>query len=300
MYAHRWDDLKTFLATWRAGSLLAAGKDLGVNASTIGRRLGALEEALGVQLFERTKEGVLPTVHAERLLPWAEAVEQAHQGFVNAVGELEREPVGTVRVTGPPGLVDHFLAPAMAELRCRYPGLQVILDSSVGYADLSRGEADIALRAHRPTRGDLVARRLGPFGSAVIGATSVYEGAAPVSDLGELPWLQWGAELAHIPDAKWVAEHLPDEAIVLRTNSFVAQMECARSGFGVVLAAAAFSRLEGVCEVPLAGEAADLVSSRPGQSIWLVGHQALRQVPRVAVVWDFLARQFDPEHLQPS
>jgi len=291
MHPHRWDHLETFLAAWRAGSLLGAGKALGVNASTIGRRLGALEAAVGVQLFERTKEGVLPTVHAERLLPWAVAVEQAHQGFVNAVGELEREPVGTVRVTGPPGLVDHFLAPAMGELRHRYPGLQVVLDASIGYADLSRGEADIALRAQRPTRGDLVARRLGPFGSVVVGARSVYAEGPPVAELGALPWLQWGPELAHIPDAVWLAEQVPAEAVVLRTNSISAQLEAARAGVGVMLAAAAYATLEGVCEVSLMGEAEALVSSRPGQSIWLVGHQALRGVPRVAAVWDFLAER---------
>jgi len=297
MHPHRWDDLKTFLATWRAGSLLGAGKALGVNASTIGRRLHALEEAVGVQLFERTKEGVLPTVHAERLLAWVEAVEQAHQGFVNAVGGLEREPVGTVRVTGPPGLVDHFLAPAMGALRHRHPGLQVVLDASVGYADLSRGEADIALRASRPTRGDLVTRRIGPFGSAVIGASSVYAGGPPVAELGALPWLQWGADLAHIPDALWIAEHVPAEAIVLRTSSISAQLEAARAGVGVMLGAAAYATLDGVCELSLTGEAEALVAARPGQSVWLVGHQALRRVPRVAVVWDFLAERLETHRL---
>lgn len=285
---YRWDDLRTFLELWRAGSLLAAAERLTVNPSTVGRRIDALEEALGVQLFERTPEGVIATLAAEQLVPFAEAVERSHQEFSHALRGLEQEPAGTVRVTGPPGLVDHFLAPAVGELRATFPRLIVSLDASVGYADLSRGEADIALRARRPERGDLVSARLGPFAPAVIGSRSRYADARPVRELGELPWAQWGDELLHIPDARWVAAHVPEEAVVLRTSSFASQIEAARAGVAVTLAAAPFGTLADLCVVPLAGAARKAVAAIPPQSIYLVGHQALRRVPRVAVVWEFL------------
>lgn len=286
---HRWDHLEAFLATRRAGSLLAAAEELGVNATTVARRLEALEAALDIQLFERTPGGVLPTLAAEQLLPWAEGVEQAQQAFVHAVQGLEREPVGRVKVTGPPGLVDHLVVPALGELRASFPGLQVELDASVAYADLSRGEADIAIRGRRPERGDLVARRLGPYGSAVLGAPEVYARAAPAEALGSLPWVQWGADLAHLADARFIEAHVPPEAIVLRTSSFAGQVEAARRGLAVMLAARPFASIEGLCEVPLDGPAATAVAGLGGQSIWLVGHRALRRVPRVAVVWEFLA-----------
>ncbi len=290
---HRWDDLRFLLAVARAGTLLGAGRALGVTTSTVGRRLRALEEQLGVQLFERTSEGVIATLAAERLLPWAEGVEQAHEAFARAVRGLEREPVGRVRVTGPPGLVDHFLAPAAGRLRQAFPRIELVVDASVAYADLSRGEADIALRGRRPERGDLVFRRLGPFASCVIGCAGTYAGAPPVDDLGRLPWLQWGDDLAHIPDARFVAAHVPASAIVLRTSSFAAQLAAARAGVGVMLAAAPFARLDGVTAVPLAGAAAAALNQAPAPELYLVGHQALRRVPRVAVVWEFLLDLLD-------
>jgi DNA-binding transcriptional LysR family regulator len=285
---YRWDDLRTFLALWRSGSLLAAARALQVNPSTVGRRLDALEEALSVQLYERTPEGVIATLAAEQLVPFAEAVERSNQEFSLALRGLEREPEGTVRVTGPPGLVDHFLAPALGELRAQFPRIRVSLDASIGYADLSRGEADIALRAGRPQRGDLVSQMLGPYRSSVVGAAHVYEGGAPIKRLDALPWCQWGDELLHIPDARWVTEHVDDASVVLRTNSFAAQIEAARAGVSVMVTAEPFAALDGLCRVPLAGAAKRALAEMPSQPIFLVGHQALRRVPRVAVVWTFL------------
>lgn len=281
---YRWDDLRAFLAVWRAGSLSGAAVTLGVNPSTVGRRLDALQDALDTQLFERTPEGVVATLAAEQLLPFAEGVEQAHVGFARALSGLEREPEGRVRVTGPPGLIDHFVAPALGDLRSAFPRLSVVLDASVGYADLSRGEADIALRAVRPTHGDLVSQQLGPFSSAVVGAAGL--AAGPARALEGLPWSQWSDELLHIPDARWVAEHVPDTAIVLRTGSFAAMVEAARAGVAVFFAPEPFARLEGLGQVPLVAHPA--LQRVPAQPIHLVGHQALRRVPRVAVVWSFL------------
>ncbi len=288
-----WTDLEIFLATWRAGSLVGAAQALGVHGSTAGRRLDNLEAALGIQLFERTPEGVIATLAAERLHPWAEAVDQAHTAFQQALHGLEQEPVGTVRVTGPPGLVDHFVAPALGRLREQFPGLTVVLDASVGYADLSRGDADIALRAHRPDRGDLVVRRLGPFPPCVVGAADRFADAAPVSDLSTLPWVQWGDDLLHIPDARWVSEHVAPTAYVLRTSSFAGQLEATRRGAVVTFCAAPFATLPGLCAVPLAGAAAQAQARAPSQPLWLVGHRALRSVPRVAVVWAFLLDLMD-------
>ena len=293
---YRWDDIRVFLAVWRSGSLLGAGKALGVNGSTVGRRLDAFEESLGAQLFERTTEGVVATLAAERLHPWAEAVEQAHVGFTQALSGLETEPVGVVRLTGPPGLIDHFIAPIVSELRDSFPGLAVVLDSSVGYADLTRGEADIALRATRPERGDLIVRKLGPFRSRVIAARGRFAGVP----FDALPWIQWGDDLLHLPDARWIATHVPDDAIVLRTSSFAAQIEATRRGRVVMLAAEPVAELDGLWALPSTGPADD---DLPVQPLYLVGHQALRRVPRVAVMWDFLVERMtrlDPEGESPG
>ena len=154
--------------------------------------------------------------------------------------------------------------------------------------DLSRAEADIALRSQRPTRGDLLCAPLGPFRSRVLGADFLYADAAPIASLDELRWIQWGESLEHIPDAKWVASHVEQSSIALRTCSFSAKVEAVKAGVGVMLTAEPFSNLPGLCRVPLVGDALAACETTPELPLFLVGHQALRQVPRVSVAWSFL------------
>ncbi|MEM9695898.1 MAG: LysR family transcriptional regulator, partial [Myxococcota bacterium] len=156
----KWDDARLFLAVWRHGSLKRAAEGLGVNISTVSRRLEALERALHLPLFDRTPEGTLPTAAAAKLLPFAEAMEAAALGFAAGLTEFESEPEGVVHVTAPPGVVDPFLAPHVARLRMRYPRLRLEVSSRVDYLDLGRRQADLALRAHRPQSGDLVSKKL--------------------------------------------------------------------------------------------------------------------------------------------
>src|SRR5262245_48032447 len=98
-----WDDARVLLALQRRRTLRGAAEELGVNASTIGRRLSALEDALAARLFDRTQDGVLPTSASELLLAHAERLEQAALGLSAAVAGFERQPEGVVRITAPPG-----------------------------------------------------------------------------------------------------------------------------------------------------------------------------------------------------
>ena len=293
---YHWDDLRTFLTLWRRGSLLAAAAHLGVNASTVGRRLDSLEAAIGTQLFERTPEGVIATLAAEQLLPYAEAVERANQDFTLALSGLEQEPAGRVTITGPPGLIDHFVAPAVGAMCQQFPKLRPVLDASAAYADLSRGDADIALRAKRPERGDLITQRLGPFSSCIVGARHAHLNAPPIDDINALSWCQWGDDLLHLPDAQWIAAHVDEDAILIRTNSIAAQLEAARAGVAVLLVAAPFADLDGLCAVPLTRRARRRLGPYPRSPLYLVGHRALRRVPRVAVVWAFLKEHIEAKN----
>src|SRR3954462_7302869 len=108
-----WDDVRIFLALFRARTLSSAAVRLGVNASTVGRRLDALEGALGARLFDRTPDGVAPTAPAEELAPHAEALERTAAGFAMAAAGREAEVEGTVRITAVPGVAEDLLAPAL-------------------------------------------------------------------------------------------------------------------------------------------------------------------------------------------
>jgi DNA-binding transcriptional LysR family regulator len=157
-----------------------------VNASTVSRRLDALERAVGAHLFDRTLDGVLPTAAAEALGPHAEAMERAASGFALAAQDREVAAEGEVRLTAPPGLAQYLVAPALPRLFHRPSRLRLHVDASVAYADLTRREADLALRMTRPTAGDLVMNRLGEFGGGVFTGPSYDPAAARPGTLDHL------------------------------------------------------------------------------------------------------------------
>jgi len=284
---YRWDDLRILLAVHRRGSLGAAASALGVHISTVGRRLAALEAALGQHLFDRTPDGTRPTAAAEELVPHAELMERAALGLNRARESLQTEPEGVVRVTAPPGLVDHFIAPALPDLARHYPRLRLELLSSIGYADLTRREADLALRALRPRSGDLQAVRLGTVGFTLLASPPRVRQQGPLQRPDDLPWVTYEADLEHLPEVAWVLGQVSPERIVLRSNSISAQIQAVRAGLGVKLEARPFAALAGLAELPMARALRKALPPLPTAEIWLVGHRALRRVPRIDAVWRF-------------
>lgn len=286
------------LALHRRGSLKQAAQELGVNISTVSRRLTALEELVGSQLFDRTPEGVRPTVAAEQLVPHAEGMEQAALGFVRGLEGFEVEPEGVVRITAPPGLVDHFLAPALVELAEAYPRLRIQIVSSIGYADLTRREADLALRLVRPAAGDFVATRLVAQGWCVIASPAHAKALGTLRDPTTTRWVTWGEDLAHLPDTRWLAANVSRERVVLETSSMTAQIEAVRAGLGAMLAPWAYAELRGLVAVTCSKELGESLGALPDGTLWLVGHRALREVPRIAAVWGWLRERF--ERMSPA
>jgi DNA-binding transcriptional LysR family regulator len=231
---------------------------------------------------------VLPTDAAERLLGYAEQIEHAADGLASGLSGFESSPVGRVRLTATPAVAEDLVAPALARLRKRYPGLVLELDASVSHADLARREADIAVRLTRPTSGDLMSVKLADVPSVIAASRQRASSLGALAALGDAPWIAWDASLAHLPDARWVAEQVPAAAIVLQTNSIGALLRAAENGVGVLLLAAAHARARKLVEVKLAKRLRASLPPMPQVSLWLVTHRALRQVPRIAAVWSFL------------
>jgi DNA-binding transcriptional LysR family regulator len=286
----RWDDARVLLALLRARSLSGAGARLGVNASTASRRLDALERALRARLFDRTPDGVLPTALAESLAAHAEAMERAADGLALAAEGRELAVEGEVRLTALPGGMEYLVAPALLRLLARHPRLRLVLDASVLHADLTRREADLALRSVRPTRGDLLVKKLGE------GAGGLFASPAYAAELGRLRspgdarWITWGDDLAHLEAARFVAGHVPAEAVAVRTSHLGTQLAAARAGVGLILLDRALARGNGLVEVRVAPALQRGFPSLRSE-IWLVVHRALREVPRIAAVWDFLVEE---------
>lgn len=284
----RWDDLELLLALSRAATLSGAAALLGVNTSTVARRLDAMEAGLGVHLFDRTPSGIAATQMCRELVPIAESMEQVAADALRVLAGRETEPEGVVRLTAPPGLANWFVAPLLVELREQYPRITIELDASIGYADLTRREADLALRANRPTAGDLIAVRLAEASSVIAASPARIEALGKLSDLDAIEWITWGRDLANFGDAKWIAANVDPARVVLRTSSMDAQLHAARTGLGALLVQRPFFDWVELAEVPIARQLAKRLPPLPVGTLWLVGHRALRDVPRVRAVWDFI------------
>lgn len=287
----RWDDLELLLALAREGTLSGAATRLDVNTSTIGRRLDAMEARCGAHLFDRTPAGIHPSELARALLPIAESMEQVAADALRVIAGRETEPEGLVRLTAPPGLANWFIAPALVELRRRYPKLVIELDASIGYADLTRREADLALRISRPSSGELVAQRLVEAHSVIVAAPERVRALGRLTSLEQIEWITWGRDLAGFPDAAWLREHVDASRIVLRTSSMDAQLHAAKAGLGAMLLQQPFGEWAGLRELPIAPSLAKRLAPLPHGALWLVGHAALLDVPRVRVVWDFIVER---------
>jgi DNA-binding transcriptional LysR family regulator len=277
----RWDDLRIFLAAFREGSCAAAGARLGVNQSTISRRISALETELGVRLFDRTPEGLVPTAAAEEIVPRAELFEVTAAELIGAIEGLDTRPGGVVRIASPVSIASELLAPALPAFLEEQPGLRLELIVGDAIVDLSRREADVALRFVRPDRGDLLVRRVGTLRFAVFGSKT-YLDVHRGQRAEDLAWLDWDTTQAQLPDAAWRHAEFPGIEPVLRTNNVGVRLRATRAGLGVsVLArslAARYSELEALEGLP----------AIPDIPVWLVGHRALRNLPRIKAVWAFL------------
>jgi DNA-binding transcriptional LysR family regulator len=283
----RWDDVRIFLAVYRRKTIAAAATRLGVDGSTVSRRLAALEHDLGEQLFERTREGLHPARAAERVVAAAEAMEAAHARLARDATDPERLAEGVVRIATAPGLSSSFVAPALPRLRKQYPRITIELDSSVAPRDLTRREADLALRSVRSQGADLVTTRLATSQWVAAASPRLAARLGTIARWDAAPWINWDRDLASLAPAKWVAQRAGD--IALRTSDFPAQLAAARAGLGLLLVPRPYIATSGLAEVAFA---AALAPGWPSDDLWLVGHKALRDVPRVAAVWAFLIAEF--------
>lgn len=155
-----WDDLRFVLALPRAGSLARAAKLLGVDHTTVGRRIEASERAFGVRLFTRTSSGYVPTAEAEDLLTKIREVEEAVLSLERRAVAQHESIEGTVRVTSPETFGVRYLAPRLAAFGREHPGLTIELVTGGAILDLSRREADIAVRFFRTQHENLVVKRV--------------------------------------------------------------------------------------------------------------------------------------------
>lgn len=279
-----WDDIPLLLACLRTGSLTAAARELGLDTSTASRRLAALEERLGIVLFERTRTGLVPTAAGRGLRGPAEEAERGVLHLLSTAGAAHAAAEGTVRVTAVPGLAEAVLAPIFADLMRAHPLLRFELDTSLRSVDLERREADIAIRNHRPESGELVARRLRTVRWVAGAAPALARRLGAVADWSGLPWIGWSPEVPHKHVSRWIERF--GSPPVFRTSDFPAQLHFATLGIAAVIAPYPFLEPYGLVPLEWQESASAGAEAWPTDTLTLVTHRSLRHEPRVAVVWD--------------
>jgi molybdate transport repressor ModE-like protein len=282
-----WGDLRYLLAVHHTGSHARAGRALGVDATTVARRVRALENALGSRLVERIPGGRGLTASGRAILPDLRRVEAQVAALERRSGSKGGEVSGLVRVTAGDGMMHHLLIPALPALRERHPGLTIELVSDVQVRDLVRREADVAVRLVRPTAPALVARRLAPLDMGIYAGTRYLADRRPpatLRDLADHDWLEFPAELHRMPQARWLRGHVAHPRIVLRANTSTALLEACAAGVGLAVLGTRFCahdpRLQRLLpRVPV-----------PSRQAWLVMHGDARRSARIAAVVDWLVR----------
>ncbi|MEY2936853.1 MAG: hypothetical protein RL033_7602 [Pseudomonadota bacterium] len=284
-----WDDVRLFLALCRARTVGQAAASLGIDPSTVSRRLTTLEEAMEASLFDRGRGGIAPTKAAEDLLPVAEEIEHAMLRFTHAAEGLEREIAGLVRVTCPDDVAEMVVVPALRELIPRHPALRIELTPGEALLDLTRREADLALRTVRPTRGDLLVTKLLALRWVAAAGPQLARELGTLRAWADAPWVGWGERLSHIGPARWL--HGQGVEPVLRSDSLRVQLAALSSSLGVGLVPEPSVEHYGLVPVKFAAVLRGSAAQWPSDDLFLVTHRALRDVPRVHAVWELLVRK---------
>lgn len=276
-----WDDLRVFLAVARTGSLSGAAKALGVNHSTVFRRINAFENALGVRLFERLPTGYALSVAGEEMQASAARVEREIERVDLRITGQDLKLEGTLVVTTTDTIIENFLAPHLLAFRRAYPGIRLDLVIDNQNINLSKRQADIAVRPTRNPPESLVGRRIAGIAFAPYAAKSYMKDRTP--DLGALDWLAVDESLAHLSAAKWFRDTLPDATVVLRANSLLGLLHTCAAGLG----AATLGCFMGDTHKNLVRLADPIPDA--ATALWLLTHEDLRHTGRVRAFMDFMA-----------
>jgi DNA-binding transcriptional LysR family regulator len=284
-----WDDARILIALSREGSLRAAGRTLGINQATVGRRLAILENALGAKLFLKRSDGYILTGLGEAALFSALAMEQSALELLRRIQGQDSQLSGMVRVTSTDSVAQDFVVPAIARLHKKHPEVQVQLHSSTTFLSLVRRETDIAVRNVKPDNPDLIVRRLATWPVGLF-ATQEYldrmgEPAPGESFLGH-DLVVYQPYLDNDKSLHLVQEPIECGRIVATASSSLLVRRAILAGLGLG-------------ELPIGmATGQDLVRVWPDRfsqkpyEMWLVTHEDLRQTARIRAVIDELMAEF--------
>jgi DNA-binding transcriptional LysR family regulator len=282
-----WDDFRLVKAVAEARGMPGAAAELGINHSTVFRRLGQIEEALGTTLFERHRTGYALTAAGEEMVSLAQRLDGDITAFTRKIAGQVVAPEGELRVTTNDSLLVHLLTPMFASFRDNCPDVRLDVVLANQALNLSKRDADVAIRAMDDPPENLVGRRVARIAWALYGRASEFQDADATdpASYADRRWVSLGDDLATLKAVQFVQRHVAPERVVYKVNAVLGLAEAIEAGIGIGFlpcfigdARPGLTRLS----PPQPDFAADL---------WLLTHPDLRQSARVRVFLDFLAAE---------
>ena len=248
-----------------------------------------LEQNLEARLFDRRAQGYGLTQQGEALFEFAEKMEELALSIVTQVGRSRQNAVGTIRIGATDGLGTLFLSSCLPKLRDSHPDLSVQLITLPRVISLSKREADIAIGLSRPTEGRLYGRKLTDFGWGIYGSAGYLESHPPISDIRDLGAHQligYISDLIYAQELEDVLSVWKDARVAFSSSNLIVQYEAAKAGYGLCVLPHYIASLPGdglrrvlLTQVSVIG------------SYWMTVHSDMRQLARVRIVCDFIAKE---------
>ena len=280
-----WDNLRFFLELSRAGKLTVAARRLGVDHTTVSRRVQALEKSMDVQLFVRAAAGYSLTEAGRNLLPQAEAMENAFSAIENARQGQGDSLSGQVRIGVTEGYGTVMLAPQLAEFTRRYPNLGIDLLAAPRMLHLSRREADIVITLERPERGPFIITKLTDYVLRLYASADYLQQQAPIrqrEDLRSHAFVSYIDDLLFSKELLFLDEIGKPGHVALRSTSILAQQQAAAAGAGIAMLPS-FSADTDPRLVRVMG--AEICYTR---TFWMLMPVELKDIARMQATWNFL------------
>ncbi len=284
-----WNDLQYLLAVARQGSTLAAARELGVNQSTVHRRVAQLERQLTLRLVHRHPTGYRLTEIGEQLLPVCADVEESIAKLRRAILGLQHELTGTLRLTCPEPILSRIVASGFVDrFHSRYPGLRIEFVITDRFVDLSAGDADVAFRSGEGIDDRLIGRKIADSNWAVYASRDYVERRGQprsIEDLLHHDLIGFDGVMENHRATQWLAAALPGVRIVARNNSVLGVVTAVKSGLGIA-----------PLPTPIGDAEVELIQVLPqvqelARAWYLLCHPDLRTTPRISAFIDFVVEE---------
>lgn len=283
MHTLNWDDIRHFLEVVRSGTATQAAIRLGINHTTVYRRISALEEQLGKSLFERSNNGWVITPVGESIVTFAESMAEEANNIERQILADSHDLSGLLRVTAADHCIDRLVMPAIRKFIKRYPEVNLEIVASSDELDLASREADVALRGTDQPPPNLVGKRIARIGFALYGTQTLIEQITLEPDREDIPCITWVGDGHSRPP--WIEKNFPNSRQIYRTTSVPVMQSMAREGIGIVRLACVLGDPD-----PHLHRINDYFVE-PGPALWVLSHVDLRTTARVRIFRDFLVEE---------